>query len=78
MKLYRYTVSGSGYFPVDMLRYDSAWPNGQQSATDMLSQHRGSEVPLRRVELMSIKTPTAARWRSFGWRVDQPIATVLS
>lgn len=63
-----YTVSGRGRFPLDMLRYDSAWPaSSTDSATisATLTVHRGSAA----VQLLSHKSPTADRWTSFGWTV---------
>lgn len=59
-----YTVSGRGYFPADMLRYDGAgmvpreYPRYVQEVT---------EFPV----IASRVTP--ARWSSFGWSVHDDI-----
>jgi hypothetical protein len=63
MKFYHYTVTGSGIFPLDMLRYDAAWP------TDTNSVLRMDDKDLRVLHLTSIQEPTKERWRSFGWQV---------
>ncbi len=58
-----YWVSGSGPFPVDMLRHDEAWPATSFDATLVLSGEP------RVVRLRSRITPTIGDWRSFGWLV---------
>ena len=63
--IHRYTVIGSGYFPVDMLRYDAAWPDSQEDAGRILDFEANREVKLR-----SYRIPTIARWKSFGWQVN--------
>jgi hypothetical protein len=64
---YRYIVQGTGPFPVDMLRYDQAWParEGEVEAT----QARGSALERHEVHVMGLALPTPARWESFGWRI---------
>lgn len=68
-----FTVSGRGPFPVDMLRYDSAWP---ADAADVLAicnsfePNMNSGEPRDRrwtVKLYSadITAPTRGRWDSF-------------
>jgi len=72
--LQEYQVEGEGDFPIDMLRYDSAWP----AREDQVS--RIQEVPLEKkygqtrvVDLHRFsfngEGPHEARWESFGWRV---------
>ena len=61
-ELFRYSVTGHGPFPVDKLRYDSAWPAG----SDLL----GNERVRRTVPLASYRHPTEDRWSSFGWTVS--------
>lgn len=62
-------VEGSGSFPFDMLRYDSAFPYTQEDAAAMES-HR---IERRRVVVcrrgVNQTDATRARWASFGWRV---------
>ena len=60
-EFYRYEVQGVGLFPIDMLRYDSAWPADSESVE---AQGR------RTVRLSSYRQPTIDRWSSFGWTVD--------
>lgn len=78
-KLYRkyeFTVTGSGSFPFDMLRYDSCYPTSGLDVTSMTfdpdvydgGMSRSRE---RNVRLRSEREPTVARWESFGWRVEK-------
>lgn len=73
-------VEGSGEFPWDMLRYDSAFPLTEIDSYRM----RDTDDALRRIVLrrrsVNESGGTADRWRSFGWRVvcdtiDQETAT---
>ena len=65
--LYEYYVTGRGDFPLDMLRYDGAWPaSGEDAARLVLLDDRRSN---RSVKLRSYNAPTLARWMSFGWSV---------
>jgi hypothetical protein len=65
MKFHHYTVTGSGIFPLDMLRYDAAWPTDTNSVLRM----EDDDKDLRVLHLASIREPTKERWRSFGWQV---------
>ena len=58
-----YWVSGSGRFPVEMLRHNEAWPATSFDATLVMSGEP------RVVRLRSRITPTIGDWRSFGWLV---------
>jgi hypothetical protein len=85
MYLHIATVRGSGYFPVDMLRYDQCWPSDSEAieGIDFGIDRRvkrateGSPVePERCVRVSTLsqsKRPeqafTAKRWASFGWTV---------
>ena len=60
---YRYHVTGVGNVPMDMLRYDAAYPLGSYSVSRILGTER------RTVELASYRKPTVDRWASFGWVV---------
>jgi hypothetical protein len=62
-QIYTYTVTGSGIFPTDMLRYDRSSPRTTEDAVNIMRQD------LRSVELRSFHSPTADRWASFGWRI---------
>ena len=56
---YEYVVTGRGEFPVDMMRYDQAWP-----LDPILSSDRRRSITMR-----GLAEPTIARWASFGWSV---------
>lgn len=74
---YRYQVNGMGSFPIDMLRYDSAWPYQEVDAgiiaERMEHTKRTDNAP---VNLRSIQPPTAGRWESFMWRIVGPVEKV--
>lgn len=66
----RFTVTGTGRFPLDMLRYDSCWPATQTDVHNM-SDH-GHAVMGRCPSTIALEThgePTSDRWASFGWEV---------
>jgi hypothetical protein len=65
-----FTVTGSGPFPTDMLRYDLCWPASEKDSTAIDGRYFGeTALPHRSINLKGLKTPTIARWRSFGWTV---------
>jgi len=69
MKLRKYHVRGRGRFPIDMLRYDSCWPAGQEDVS-LITDSLGGPYELREVALyFNHHAPTDQRWRSFGWVV---------
>jgi hypothetical protein len=72
--LYRYSVTGTGSFPFDMLRYDASWPASQEDASILHAGHPRPSGPGRpkpyTLTLHSHKLPTEGRWRSFGWHVQ--------
>lgn len=79
-KLYivRFTVTGTGEFPFDMLRYDGCYPRHESEARRLGSSYARGNLPEgRRVFELESRgrpnhwEPTAARWQSFGWTVDQ-------
>jgi hypothetical protein len=67
LRYYEYWVTGRGGFPVDMLRYDCAWPAGSDDAAKMAW---GPGPGLRSFKLHSYRPPTVDRWSSFGWSVS--------
>ena len=76
-KQYTYEVTGRLPFPVDMLRYDAAYPTDPRSVDTLTAALKGSygvvlaptEVaPI--IRLRSNYPPTVDRWKSFGWRVE--------
>lgn len=65
-----FRVEGKGCFPVDMLRYDNAWPATSDDAATIGSLLSGDIPPghLTQVELRGARC-TPGRWQSFGWKV---------
>ena len=82
MKTFTYLVKGKDGFPMDMLRYDAAWP-ADPDAVDAIwenifyhDRERKVEVNLvleraaaKPIRLRSHYEPTKERWNSFGWIV---------
>jgi hypothetical protein len=76
-----FSVTGRGGFPLDMLRYDAAYPIDQESVADidysLQTAHRVERLKDKkpfRVNLRSrVAAPTVERWRSFGWELDGPV-----
>ena len=66
---YRYKVTGTGFFPIDMLRYDCAYPASSEACL-AISPASADRDKRRTVELLSYRLPTPDRWRSFGWLVE--------
>ena len=67
---YRYKVTGTGDFPIDMLRYDHAYPATSEAVSAMGSSRLEDRSQQRTVDLCSYRWPTPDRWRSFGWLVE--------
>lgn len=70
MKDYRkvITVRGATAFPVDMLRYDHAWPRTEQDSLNIQATWDGG-AGKQDIELLSLEMPNRDRWSSFGWEV---------
>jgi hypothetical protein len=66
---FRYVVEGVGEFPLDMLRYDNAWPATTLDVASMATESLFNATLRRQVVIHSYRAPTLARWESFGWRV---------
>lgn len=67
-KLWSYQVTGTGHFPVDMLRVDSCWP---QHPVDALLIHSSIEKPDNYcIKLKSIHPPTFERWETVHWNIS--------
>lgn len=66
-----YKVSGRGAFPIDMLRFDCAWPLGPSDAAAIEDSIAGRT---RRFEVTLVTNqchaPNVARWNSFLCKVD--------
>jgi hypothetical protein len=72
--IYWFTVTGRGLFPIDMLRYDMAWPATDEDAVKIVGAdfgYDGDGAPRhpRSIRLGCAQThgPTDGRWASFGW-----------
>ncbi len=86
-KFYYYTVEGQTIFPIDMLRYDCAWPYDNDAVVEMCdamdsearrdrmfqARHGQPEKTTYRITLHSINKPEVARWKSFLWNVTEII-----
>jgi len=66
-KQFEFTVTGTGQFPVDMLRYDSCWPATESDSTRLGG---GPVMEPRSVTVRGLRRPTVGRWKSFGWSVS--------
>jgi hypothetical protein len=66
---WHFEVVGNGAFPIDMLRYDGAFPSRGTDASAIqrsIEGDRGRQI----IRLTSVyHAPTKDRWRSFGWLV---------
>ena len=67
---YTYTVTGTGNFPFDMLRYYRAWPRREAEIGKVPFDPRHDDRENRSIDIRSNSSPTTARWRSFGWIVS--------
>lgn len=66
-----FKVTGSGPFPLDMLRYDRCWPNSSDDALEMTGPQQRT-IWLRSDD----KTvPTVTRWQTFGWTAVRDAGT---
>lgn len=65
MKTQTYGVLFKGRFPLDMLRYDRAYPADQTSAAIMELDNKETKM----VKVSSPIEPTIDRWLSFGCEV---------
>jgi len=75
MKTTSYTVTPLmrySKFPVDMLRYDRAWPDGSRDAAT-IEEPVQSRLDTEKVQvhLTGVQRPTIERWNSFGWIVSE-------
>jgi len=65
----RFTVKGLGAFPLDMLRYDAAFPATEIDAGKMHLTFRNFREPIEVTLMTNSIGVTTARWESFGWKV---------
>ena len=73
MKTFTYLVKGKGGFPMDMLRYDAAWPAdpdaGDAIWENIFYHDREKQAATKPIRLRSHYEPAKERWNSFGWIV---------
>ena len=65
-----FTVEGVGRFPVDMLRYEQAYPASEADAGQ--ADFHDDQLPRRRrvrVCAHYAGAPSRERWQSFNWKV---------
>jgi hypothetical protein len=65
-----FCVRGAGPFPLDMLRYECAYPATEADANLMGPSHREERTVRLISRMKGDNDPAAARWRSFGWVVE--------
>lgn len=75
--LHELSVSGSGSFPTDMLRYDQCWPLEQQDVVNMDRRSETRQVTVAQITDTKHDKFTVERWRSFGWQMDMIISKKL-
>lgn len=63
-------VTWTGMFPVDMLRYDCAWPHTQADVTKMFSSFNRRDPNPNTARVVMQNKPTTARWASFGAKAE--------
>lgn len=63
MSMKCFTVTGSGPFPFDMLRYDQCWPYESEDAAKM----SGDEIRSIVLQTDWKRVITYKRWSSFTW-----------
>ena len=64
-----FTVEGMGEFPLDMLRYDGAWPYSTEDVYKM--RHDIRERRSIRLVTGSDNSPCIGRWNSFMWSAKE-------
>lgn len=69
-RIYTFTVSGCGPFPIDMLRHDRATPKTESDAGHIERSYQPRNREQHRITLIGSKAPTEPRWGSFGWAVE--------
>jgi hypothetical protein len=70
LSYFRITVSGGGEFPVDMLRRDECYPNGESDSYAIQHMSDFRTIVLFKASSNPWWTPTGGRWESFGWKVE--------
>lgn len=73
----RYTVRGTGDFPIDMLRYDHSFPWAEEDTAWILRKDE-REVMLGIVSAAKNPHIERNRWQSFGWIVTERYPSVAA
>lgn len=69
MKVITYKVRGGFNFPLDMLRYDGAYPNTSDDVRKIMESLNLKGETSKEITIGGTTPPTIARWASFGWKV---------
>ena len=72
-----FSVHGTFRFPIDMLRYDRAWPRTEADARKIEDSFRPNAEAMT-VDLASLDEPNTARWQSFMWSVKDHVEASLA
>jgi hypothetical protein len=65
----KYKVRGALPFPIDMLRYDSAWPASEEDSHIIEASLRHDIYGASEVVVCARRDLTVGRWEPFGWKV---------
>ena len=68
------TIIGHGVFPMDMLRYDRAYPLTSDDAVKIASTFFNKTQSFE-IQVATSGNFTAERWRSFGVSIVQKVKT---
>lgn len=71
---HKFEVVGQTVFPIDMLRYDSCYPETTKDAENVVKSFNPEDRTMKSVALVCVTTnrhwrPAADRWRAAGWMV---------
>ena len=69
MYYHKFTVTGSGNFPLDMLRYDCCFPYGTEDVANLMDSRGKRSITLARYVKYKNAGATTGMWNSFGWLV---------
>jgi hypothetical protein len=71
VKMYEWflVVEGSGSFPLDMLRYDSAFPYREEDSSHCQPEHENKRRIILCRRSKNDQPGSEMRWNSFGWKV---------
>lgn len=75
--LTEFQVTGSGQFPLDMLRYEGCYPATSNDVAEMAKDHGLRTVTLHMIGPKN-RPVTIARWASFLWKVKVVFSRPLS